>query len=176
MADALFHIGSKAAEVSPDGQYRYRLLRVWDESRPLLTWVMLNPSTADADDDDPTIRRCVGYAQREGYGGIKVVNLFAYRATKPRDMLTAPDPVGDGGDAALALTLRASSFSRLPVIVAWGANAPAWRVEQFREMAAGLRPLPNLLCLGVTRCGQPRHPLMVRADQPFEPWVGEPAS
>lgn len=170
MAGALFDVDHKAAEISPDGMYRYRLLRTWDDTLPSLTWVMLNPSTADASVDDPTIRRCVGYAKREGFGGIKVVNLFAYRATRPQDMLAAPDPIGDRNDAALTLTLRASSFSQLPVIVAWGANAPTWRVEQFREMAARPRPLPTFLCLGVTKAGQPRHPLMVRADQPFETW------
>ena len=91
------------AVVSDDGLYRYILTRTWDRSLPALVFCMLNPSTADATVDDPTIRKCIGFAQRLGYGGIIVVNLFAYRATKPRELyaqLAAGSTLGDAAREA----------------------------------------------------------------------------
>src|SRR5690349_21188818 len=81
-----------------EGAYRYRLDRWWDRALPPLIYIMLNPSTADAERDDATIRVCMGRAKNEGCGGIVVVNLFAYRATKPEDMKRAADPVGPNND------------------------------------------------------------------------------
>lgn len=86
------------AGISECGTYRYWLCREWSPGLDSLVWLMLNPSTADATQDDPTIRRCMGFARRWGYGGITVVNLYAYRATNPRDLLTAADPVGPEND------------------------------------------------------------------------------
>jgi hypothetical protein len=76
----------REAEISEDGKYRYALMRMWDD-KPLMMFCMLNPSTADATKDDPTIRRCIGFAKDRGYGGIYVVNLMAYRATDPAECL-----------------------------------------------------------------------------------------
>jgi hypothetical protein len=116
---------------------------------------MLNPSTADAARDDPTVRRCIGFARSWGYGGLEVVNLFAYRATDPRALRRAADPVGPANRRHIAAAI---ANARL-VIAAWGADATAG------DAAARLRALSRreLRCLGLTRSGAPRHPLYVRA-------------
>ena len=90
------------ADFSFCGQYRYTLTRVWSLERGLVLFVGLNPSTADAERDDPTVRRCVGYARRWGFGGVLVANLFAYRATDPRDLLAVSYPIGPRNDEVIA--------------------------------------------------------------------------
>ena len=142
------------AVFSRDGRYRYRLWRRWKRSLPVVAFVMLNPSTADAQRDDPTIRRCIGFARRWGYGGIEVVNLFALRATQPRALQLAADPVGPRNAEHLARAARRAAA----VVAAWGAD-PAVGVrgaEIERRLSRRLR------CLGVTRSGAPRHPLYAR--------------
>lgn len=151
----------KSAIISECGRYRYRLDRVWAPG-PLCTFVMLNPSTADAQEDDPTIRRCMGFAKREACGGLVVVNLFAFRATNPETLRTVLDPVGRENDYHIALALLETDG---PVVGAWGSNAPDWRVRD-----VGYLFLQSLLCLGVTRNGNPRHPLYIRGDEPLVPW------
>lgn len=147
------------AVISACGAYRYRLSRGFE---PRLPFVMLNPSTADATVDDPTIRRCAGFALREAYTGIEVVNLYAFRATNPRALLTAADPIGPENRAYLA---QVSALHSL-IVCAWGAHAPP---EYAREVAAILRGNgARLVCLGTTKAGAPRHPLYVRGDQPLE--------
>jgi hypothetical protein len=145
------------AAFSRDGRYRYRLWRRWDRSRPAIAFCMLNPSTADARRDDPTIRRCIGFAREWGYGGIEVVNIFALRATDPRRLRSSRDPVGPRNDAFM---LRAAA--RSPVVIAWGVHG-ALRdrgTEALKLFGAGSR----LLALGRTRSGAPRHPLYLRRD------------
>jgi hypothetical protein len=145
------------AAFSRDRRYRYRLWRHWDQSRPAIAFCMLNPSTADARRDDPTIRRCIGFARGWGYGGIEVVNIFALRATDPRDLRSADDPIGPRNDAFM---LRAAALS--PVVIAWGVHGA------LRDRGANaLRlfgPRARLLVLGRTRSGAPRHPLYLRRD------------
>ncbi|TMG72243.1 MAG: DUF1643 domain-containing protein [Chloroflexi bacterium] len=143
------------ASFSRDRRYRYRLWRRWDAARPVVAFVMLNPSTADAARDDPTIRRCIGFARSWGYGRLEVVNLFAYRATDPRSLRHVPDPVGPANLRHLA---AATARARL-VIAAWGADPSA------NDAPARKRVLsrPELRCLGLTRSGAPRHPLYVPA-------------
>ena len=138
------------ATFSADRRYRYRLWRRWDRSRPVVAFVMLNPSTADARNDDPTIRRCVGFARAWGYGGIEVVNLFAYRATDPRELRAANDAVGPENRRHIH---RAIARAHL-VVLAWGAHGSG----------SGLLSLPRARCLGLTRAGRPRHPLYLRRD------------
>lgn len=147
------------AVISECGTYRYRLTR-GDE--PRLAFVMLNPSTADAEVDDPTIRRCLGFAKREGFPGIEVVNLYAFRATKPSALLAADDPIGpDNWQHIEELAQR-----RGKVVCAWGAGAPNER--HVRTVIAWLQDGgSDLLCLGFTASGAPRHPLYVRADAPL---------
>jgi hypothetical protein len=143
--------------------YRYLLTRTWDESAPPVTFIMLNPSTASAADDDATIRRCLAFARREGAGGIEVANLFALRATDPRELRRHPDPVGPLCDEYI---IGACPPGRT-VIAAWGAHASliSRAATVMRLLAdAGVR----LHCLGTTRQGHPRHPLYVPASAPLE--------
>ena len=152
-----------SAHISNCQRYRYSLERVWDNSKQMLTWVMLNPSTADWEQDDPTIRRCMGFARSSDYGGIIVVNLFALRATNPDDMKAALDPVGPENMAKLAETLGASHR----VVAAWGTHGGYRDQDQkFIDIARSMNI--KVYCLGVTKEGFPRHPLYVKADQPFE--------
>lgn len=151
------------AVISADGRYRYSLMRVWDEGAAPLVFVMLNPSTADASEDDPTIRRCVAFAKRQGFGGILVVNLFAFRSTDPKVMARAVDPVGPDNDEAIE-----QAVSGRTVLVAWGANATRERAKAVTHLLSSLDCA--VYSLGVTKGGHPRHPLYIRGDQPFEPW------
>lgn len=154
----------RSAVISGCGTYRYSLTREWkrdDNTSRFLgcVFVMLNPSTADAKVDDPTIRRCIAFANREGYDRLTVVNLCAYRATNPKDLPTdarvaeGPENYRHVRDAVLNAGL---------VVCAWGANARPDRLrpELYRE--------GSVWCLGKTKDGHPRHPLYVRADQPLE--------
>jgi hypothetical protein len=131
-------------------QYRYSLWRTWDAGLPRVMFIGLNPSTADATLDDPTLVRCIGYARDWGYGGLYTTNLFAYRATDPRDMKSAPAPVGPDNDRVIGEL--AGRVDR--VIAAWG-NDGAWlgRADTVRAM------LPELYYLRMNRAGQPAHPL-----------------
>ena len=138
--------------------YRYRLSRVWDSALPTACFIMLNPSVADALVDDPTIRRCIGFARTWGYGALDVVNLFAYRATEPRVLAEVADPVGPMNDAHI---LRALGGSAL-VVVAWGCHGSLrGRAD---DVAALLGVREHVHHLGWTRDGQPRHPLYLRKD------------
>jgi hypothetical protein len=157
----------KSSVISECGLYRYQLGRRWAWNAYSLVAVMLNPSTADAQRDDPTIRRVVKFAEREGYGGILVHNLFAYRATDPQELATAADPVGPENDAWLLRVLRASVAARQPVLAAWGASGLA---KERAAVVARLAPGVQWVCLGTTRDGSPWHPLYVRADQPMVPF------
>ena len=107
----------KAAVISHCKRYRYRLARHWGAGSAL-PFVMLNPSTADADNDDPTIRRCIAFAKREGAGGIVVANLFAFRATSPADMLAAPNPFGPENEGHLTEIGAASVATKMPIVCA----------------------------------------------------------
>lgn len=148
-----------AATISPCGLYRYRLSRRWS-SGPTCVFVMLNPSTADARHDDPTIRRCIGFAKREGCGSLVVVNLFAFRATSPADMKAATDPVGLENDEHIT---RAMVDADGPVIAAWGAHG------SYRGRDGHVRLLTDvpLSCLSLTKSGAPGHPLYIKADAPL---------
>jgi hypothetical protein len=155
-----------AAEFSDDLAYRYRLRRsltgdvLSAPERPVV-FVMLNPSTADATTDDPTIRKCVGYAQRWGYTDILVANLFAVRSTDPSKLPTFADPVGPENDEVLQSLPRG-----VPTICGWGRDKFA---RNRTKVVAGLLRRP-LLCLGVNGDGSPKHPLYLRGDICPQPW------
>jgi hypothetical protein len=135
--------------------YRYQLRRQWDDG-PLVAFIGLNPSTADETQDDPTIRRCIGFAKRWGYGGLIMANLFAFRATNPRVMRDAASAaVGPLNDAHLEAVYWESAM----IVAAWGAGG-SYR-NRDREVA---RLLGTMMALGFTKNGHPRHPLYVRAD------------
>lgn len=160
---ALFDVPSSYARLSDCGTYRYTLGRRWtqDLSAGAAVFVMLNPSTADAEVDDPTIRRCIGFAKALGCGGLHVVNLYAFRATKPADLWKAADPIGPDNDEVLRETFKAAGREARPVIAAWGANAAPLRAQFVTTIARAAGA--SLTALGVTKGGQPRHPLYVPA-------------
>ena len=175
MTDTLFAEASASpfesgALISEDGRYRYRLWRRWDATKPTMAWIMLNPSTANADEDDPTIRRCIGFAKREGCGGIEVVNLYGRRATDPRILPDLTDP--EGPENALGWAVALHDPEPALVVAGWGAAADALRLPP----SAALRGYagPSLMCLGATKQGFPRHPLYVRSDKPLVRWEPTP--
>jgi hypothetical protein len=149
---------SRNAVISPDGVYRYRLTRTWDDKKLPLPWIMLNPSTADAEVDDPTIRRCMSFAHREGAGGIEVLNLFAFRATDPKALHCATDPIGPDNDE----WIREVLFPHDRVAAAWG-NHGAYLGRGFAMLRTLRESGITVVCLG----DQPRHPLYIRGDQPL---------
>ena len=152
------------AELSEDGVYRYRLWRTWGGGE-IMAWVMLNPSTADSEIDDPTIRRCMSFAKREGYDGIEVINLYALRATKPKDLLGHPDP---DGPLNIPHWDKVLTDHRIGMVVAgWGANAGNAKLTPSKALAAWSKK--GWFCLGQTNAGHPRHPLYVAGDVEFEP-------
>lgn len=157
------YAGPRAGAVlSEDGRYRYELWRTWDFGE-CVTFVMLNPSTADAFVDDPTIRRCVGFAKLWGFAAVRVLNLFAWRATDPAELLTIDDPIGVDNDAHLR---RRAWSSTSPMVAAWGAHPLARERARQVDQAMYVR----WSCLGTTVDGSPRHPLYVRKDAPLIEW------
>jgi hypothetical protein len=158
-------VSGNGADVSPCSRYCFRLWRSWEPALGSVTFVMLNPSTADAHQDDPTSRKCIGFARAWGLGGIEVVNLFAWRATDPRDVVRAlwrrDDVVGPGNDDAI---LAAAQRARI-VVAAWGALDQARdRAEEVLRLLGGAGILVHHL--GLSKDGAPRHPLYLRADTP----------
>lgn len=160
---ATLTLGDRSAVISDCGLYRYRLDRRWGEGRPV-AFVMLNPSTADGTQDDPTIRRCVGFARRLGAGALVVGNLYAWRATKPDDLWGAKDPIGPDNDRHLAAIAAEAS----DVIAAWGSHPTAHGRERpvadLQLAAMGRMPL---WALRITKTGSPGHPLYINADAPL---------
>ncbi|MGG6296134.1 DUF1643 domain-containing protein [Leptolyngbya sp. AN02str] len=144
------------------GTYRYTLWREWDAALPRLAFVMLNPSTATAIANDPTIRRCIGFAQAWGFGAVEVVNLFAYRSTHPQQLRLAADPVGTENDWYVQQAAEKAEI----VVLAWG----NWGYLQARDRTMyQLLASYNPQCLGLTKTGQPRHPLYLRRDVVLRP-------
>ena len=154
MNGSLFPAIDTGAVFSEDGIYRYRLWRFWDDTTLPMVFVLLNPSTADTEADDPTIRRCMGFAKREGCGGIQVVNLFALRSTDPKALYSHPDPVGPDNDEALL----AAAASATTVVAAWGVHG-ALHGRGDQVMTALRQAGVRLMALGRTKDGHPRHPL-----------------
>lgn len=156
------------AVISPDGAYRYRLDRRWDDG-PRMVFVMLNPSTANATEDDATIRKCKAFARREGCGSITVVNLYALRSRDPRALLAADEPVGPDNERHIR-EVFGDPATKL-VVGGWGAW-PAKLPESTRlpvERWAWDADL-TFHALAVTKAGQPGHPLYLSSDAPLVPW------
>lgn len=145
------------AKFSDDRIYRFQLWRIWDYDLPYLNVIGLNPSTADENIDDPTIRRCVDYAKRWHCGGLFMTNLFAYRATKPKDMMGQRDPIGSDNDHWIIETACAAGT----ILCAWG-NDGFHRNRQSDAMR--LLQDYELKCLGFNSNQTPKHPLYQRAD------------
>lgn len=162
----------KRAQLSADRAYRYTLERTWDVNGPSVLFVMLNPSTADALEDDATIRRCIGYARSWGYGGLIVWNLYALRATDPRVLDMVSDPIGRENEAHLWRILEDDVPPAL-IVCAWGAKPNRGRYGN-RELMMLVGPLydSQLYVLKLTKDGHPHHPLRLRADLQPQPWHG----
>jgi hypothetical protein len=149
------------ATLSPCRRYRYRLWREWGDPAQRVAFVMLNPSTADETEDDPTIRRCIDFAKRWGAGALDVVNLFALRSTEPAGLLESLDPVGPENNAHVVLV--AGNATR--VVMAWGSHRKirklldprAYEVAQLLPLV--VKPPRDLGTLGRNDDGAPKHPL-----------------
>ncbi len=146
---------NKSATFSNCRKYRYALSRSWDDKKKIVLFIGLNPSTADEKKDDPTIRRCINYAQSWGFGGLQVANLFAYRATKPTKLRYVENPVGDDNDQQL---IKLSKMADLTV-AAWGNEGAL-----FNRDKQVIKLIPNLMCLKINKSGQPAHPLYQKKD------------
>ncbi len=150
-----------SAVISKCGQYRYILSRSLGSARkyyrPIL-FIMLNPSTADAEKDDATIRRCIGFSKKAGMTQLNVVNLFAYRSTNPSELKNVKDPVGPTNDHFIIQQIKRNNF----VVAAWGSDTFA--KERADYIAKKFGPF---LCLGKTKDGSPKHPLYLKSDTEF---------
>ncbi len=142
----------KHAILSEDNKYRYQLSRIWDEEKPMILFIMLNPSTADANIDDPTIRRVTNFAKSWGYGGLYVGNLYAFRSTDPNILQKVDNPIGTDNiqyiKSLIGLTEK--------VIYAWGNNRkePEWLSNL----------VDNPYCIDISKKGIPKHPLYLKGN------------
>jgi len=140
----------KYATFSSCRKYRYSLSRIWDKKKKHVLFIGLNPSTADEEVDDPTIRRCLNFAKKWGYGGFIMVNLFAYRTTLASNLKKVKYPVGKDNDKYI-MTLSKKADT---TVAAWGNNGNLY--DRDKQV---LSFIPNLMCLKVNKSGQPSHPL-----------------
>lgn len=158
----------RSAIISPDGLYRYELRRGWGDG-PEVCWAMLNPSTADAENDDPTLRKVVMFSDSWGFGSLVVVNLFAARSSKPKYLQEVADPVGPENAQAVEDAICGSEI----VVCAWGAGVdlPALRGRRGTDITAiAARLCVPTGCLGRTERGRPVHPLYISYDRPLVPY------
>lgn len=154
-----------SATISPCGAYRYWLERRWGAAPPQV-FVMLNPSTADDTVDDRTIGRCIEFSKRESAGGLIVVNLFALRATDPKELNGHADPVGPDNAKSVGMALIAAGVYKRPVICGWGGNKNA--KDQAKRLFARARDLDvKLMALHVNDDGSPKHPLYIKGNAPL---------
>lgn len=165
MSEAAFEEGTRcSAKFSPCRTWRYKLSRIWGPRNGRVVFIGLNPSTADESEDDPTIRRCIGFAKTWGYGGIYMLNLFAFRATDPRDLKRATDPIGPENDKRLVSAAQRANI----VVAAWGVHGTLHnRSENFIENVYPWYLRDNLSCLGHTKNGHPKHPLYLPKTTPL---------
>lgn len=152
----------KDAVFSFDKIYRYSLIRDWGvSSDPFVNFIGLNPSTADATHDDNTIRRCIKFAESWGFKRLIMTNLFAFRATNPKDMLSYPEPIGEDNDNAL----RWAAYHSELRIACWGTNGS--HLNRDEEIK---RHIPQLYFLKLTTEGYPYHPLYLSKNIKPKPW------
>jgi hypothetical protein len=162
-SDLLGENGS--AVFNADRTHRYLLIRRWAPGGKILTWVMLNPSTADAFTDDPTIGRCIGYATDWGYSAIVVVNLFSLRSSSPAALYRHDNPVGDRNDEFLLDVCKPGWLT----IAAWGAHGSLH--HRAADVVAMLAEAGvELSCLGLNADGSPKHPLYQPSAAPLVPY------
>jgi hypothetical protein len=143
---------TRNAIISADGKYRYQLSRIWDEEKPNILFIMLNPSTADADVDDPTIRRVMNFSKSWGYGGVFVGNLYAFRSTDPKALRHTDDPVGEDNIEHIKELIGVTER----VVYAWGNN------KKEPEWLSSLVDTPY--CIDISKKGVPKHPLYLKRE------------
>ena len=146
---------NKNAIFSDCRKYRYALSRTWNGKKKTILFIGLNPSTADEKIDDPTIRRCINYAQNWGYGSLLMVNLFAYRATMPSELKNVKNPIGNDNDLQIIELSKKADIA----VAAWGNEGTL--LNRDKEVK---KILPNLMCLKINKSGQPSHPLYQKKD------------
>lgn len=139
--------------------YRWALWRTWDSDLPHCVFIGLNPSTADEIQDDPTIRRCKGFAKSWDFGGLIMVNAFGYRATDPKEMKRAEDPIGKENDRIVREICNAVIEKGGMIVAAWGSHCSEKRESEFCKLIH-----QPIYCLGKTKKGQPKHPLYLKSD------------
>lgn len=178
-ADEIDGAIQRAALLSSCGRYRYWLQRKWGENGKRAGFVMLNPSTADATVDDPTIRKCIAFASQWGCQELNVVNLFAFRATDPRELRKAQDPIGWENDRMILEALEGCN----PIVAAWGTGRacrlfarpfkPLDRKDRDIQVAAMIESkfgAGALQCLRLCENGMPGHPLYLRVNEKLQPF------
>lgn len=158
-----------SAKISECGTYRYSLSRVWEPELPDVIWIMLNPSTADADKDDPTIRRCCAFAKEWLKGGIEVLNLFAARATDPKHLQHFTDPIGPENDNEI----RVVAASKRLIVAGWGSHLMPRCANDRWVRVMRLLAGRKVFCLGTTKNGRPKHPLYVLSGTKLVPFQVE---
>ncbi|PNL54101.1 DUF1643 domain-containing protein [Enterobacter hormaechei] len=153
----------KYAVFSDCKQYRYSIARTWDETKPYAVFIGLNPSYADAEQDDPTLGRCISFAQRWGMGGVRIVNLFAFVHTNRFEMMKAADPVGADNDLYIVETVVNAGV----VVAAWGNEG------RHLQRSAAIRALlpADTKCFKINAKGEPKHPLYVHGDTALIPFI-----
>lgn len=157
----------RAASLSSCGDYRHLLVREWADNGPTAVFVLLNPSTADADRDDATTRRCINYAQDWDCSSMWIVNLYAWRARHPADLWMVPDPVGPENNRFLRTAAAVARDSGGPLVAGWGTEARPDRIKAVLELPG----LDRLSALAVTQSGQPHHPLRLDGTLTPTPWT-----
>ena len=161
MQQKLFKPLFPTATFSEDRKYRYTLYREWNQQKGMVMIIGLNPSTADETKDDPTIRRCLNFAKDWGFGRLMMVNLFAIRGTDPQILKEVSDPIGPQNDFYLKSMAEKSDL----IIGAWGVDGV------YKNRGVTIKKLiPDMNCLGITKNGQPKHPLYLKKDTKWMEW------
>ena len=160
-----FFTSSGASFSGENKEYRDILWRLWDDKQRPLIFIGLNPSTADAETDDPTVHTLTVRARREGFGGLVVMNLYSFRATEPKDLLKQKDPVGPENHKTLLRFITKNH----EVLAGWGDSLPdKHRANRVINLLVSTKA--KLTTLGFTKADNPRHPLYIRITSPRQPW------
>jgi hypothetical protein len=157
----LYNLGKSdnGAIISDDNNYRYLLWRKWDNDLTQVVFIMLNPSTADGNKNDPTVKKCMKYAKDWGYGGIVIINLFAYRATNPKELELVKDPIGPLNDEYIKYIIKHYFYDKPLVVASWGT------FELAKRRVNKVFSLTNSLhYLELSKDGSPKHPLYLRGN------------
>ena len=145
------------AQFSCDRRYRYALWRTWEQGNGHVLFIGLNPSTADENKDDPTIRRCIGFAKDLGFGGINMLNIFAFRATNPKELMKVKEPIGEKNNHYLNMYCDSIGLN----VACWGVRGTYMNRGQ---EVLDLLGIGCLHCFGFTKNVQPKHPLYLKKD------------